>query len=81
MGLIVTKQQLLEYIERKKAKKVFDSILEEMYTNSKLLNENISLDKANKRIIEKYKNNKQLTTKVIKLLEDHNLIKEDKEII
>jgi len=81
MRLIVRKEQLLEYIERKKANKVFDSILEEMYANSKLLKENISLDKANKRIIEKYKNNKQLTPKVIKLLEDHNLIKEDKEII
>ena len=81
MKYIVTKEQLLEYIKRKKAKKIFESILEEMYENSKSLNENISLEKANKRIIDKYQENKQLTPNVIKLLKEHNLIKEDEQII
>jgi biotin-(acetyl-CoA carboxylase) ligase len=79
--IIVTKNQLNEYIERKKAKKIFNSILEDMYKNSKYLNENISLKRANQTIIDKYKLNNKLNEKVLKLLEDNNIINNKGQII
>ena len=52
---IVTKAQLTEYVERKKAEKIFYDIVEGLYMNSKSLNENISHQKANQSVIDNYK--------------------------
>ena len=79
--IIVTKNQLNEYFQRKKSQKIFEHILEDMYENSKKLNENISLDKANQSIIEYYKNKKLLTPKVIKLLKEHHLMSNNNQIL
>lgn len=79
--IIVTKEQLNEYIERKKAEKVFGSILNEMHENSKYLKESISLEKANQTVIDKYESRKQLNSYVQKLLEDNNIIDSKGRII
>lgn len=79
--IIVTENQLREYIERKKAEKTFNSILNEMHNNSKFLKENISLNEANQSVIEKYKQKKQITPHVQKLLEKYNIIDGKGQII
>lgn len=80
-NFIVTKEQLNEYMKRKKAQKVFFSILEDMQKNSKNLNEQISIDKANKSIIYKYKNNNKINEHVQKLLKEYSLIDENENLI
>ena len=72
--IIVTEKQLREYIERKKAEKVFSSILNEMHKNSKFLNDSIPLNEANQTIIERYNKNKKINSRVKKLLEDYKII-------
>lgn len=71
---ILTEEQLKKYIEKKKSQKTFNLMLEEMYRNSKNLNENISIDNANKMIIEKYKNRNLLTPSVVEMLIEYKLI-------
>ena len=78
---IVTEKQLNEYVEKKKTKKIFNNILEDMYKNSKNLSENISINKANQTIIENYKRKKLITPKVQKLLEKYNLFNENTDIL
>ena len=72
--IIVTKQQLNEYIKKKRAEKTFHSIIHKMYDNSKHLSENISLNNANELIIENARINKQLTSEVEILLKKRGLI-------
>jgi hypothetical protein len=79
--IIVTETQLNDYIERKKAKNVFNSILEEMYKNSKLLNNKISLDNANQTIIENYKRKKLINSHVQNLLKENRIIDDNGRII
>lgn len=71
---ILTEQQLNKYIEDKKSQKIVNDILEEMYKNSKNLNESISLEKANATILEKYEKRKLLTPSVIKKLNEYKLM-------
>lgn len=75
--IIVTEAQLNEYIERKKAKKIFGEILKEMYNNSKHLDSKISLNNANQTIIESYKRKNLLNKHVQNLLKE-NMITDDK---
>ena len=49
---LVTKKQLNEYIEKKKAEKVFYEIVENLHNYTKFLNENISYNKVLKYIIK-----------------------------
>jgi len=79
--IIITETQLKEYIERKKAKKIFSLILEEMHKNSKLLNDNISLNDANQTIIENYKRKNLLNSHVQKLLKEYKIIDRKGQII
>jgi hypothetical protein len=79
--IIVTKEQLQEYIENKKAEKIFNNILEDMYKNSKFLSEGISATKANKTIIENYGRKKLINSKVEKLLKEHGLIDENAGVL
>ena len=78
---IVTESQLKEFVENKKAEKVFYDILERIHNNQKLLNKNISQKKANQSIIDKYNNKKLLTPKVSEMLMKHKIINENNEII
>lgn len=78
---IVTKTQLSEYIENKKAEKIFHSILKDMNKNSKFLNENISINKANQTVIENYKLKKLLSPKVTNMLIEYGLTDDNGQII
>lgn len=79
--IILTEQQLKDYIERKKAQKTFNSILTDMYNNSKNLNENISINKANQTIIENYRLKNLLTPDVLKMLNEYGLTNNKGQII
>jgi hypothetical protein len=79
--IIVTEEQLREYVEKKKAEKIFNAILEDMHLNSKKLNENISITKANQTVVENYKRKKLLTPKVRKMLEEYNLFEENTDTL
>lgn len=79
--LIVTKAQLNEYVENKKAEKVFYEIVESLYNNKKYLKENISIEKANYAIIENFKRKGLVTGKVEEMLVKHKIINEKNKIL
>lgn len=79
--IIVTKSQLMEFVETKKAEKVYYDIIEQMNMNQKMLNKNISHKKANQSIIDKYNNKKLLSPKVSEMLKKNKIINENNEII
>ncbi len=81
MKIIVTKEQLVEYVERKRSEKIFYSIVEDLHKNAKFLNESISHKKANQSVIENYKRKKLITPKVYEMLIKHKIINENHEII
>ena len=60
--IIVTEAQLQEFVDNKKAEKIFYEIVEKIHLNEKYLTENIDHNKANKTIIESYKNKKLFIT-------------------
>lgn len=78
---IVTKAQLTEYVERKKAEKIFYDIVESLYINSKSLNENVSHKKVNQSVIDNYKRKNLITPKVNEMLTRYHIINEKYEII
>jgi hypothetical protein len=78
---IVRKEQLVEYVEKKKSEKVFYDILECMHDNTKYLNENISHIKANQSIIDDYKRKNLITSKVYEMLIKNKIINEDYKIL
>jgi len=79
--LVVTKKQLNEFIEIKKAEKIYYDILENIHNNMKFLNENISLKKANLSVIENFQRKGQITPRVYEMLIKHNIINDKYEII
>jgi hypothetical protein len=78
---ILTEAQLVEYVEKKKAEKIFYDILEELHKNVKFLNKNISHEKANTMIIENYRRKNLLTPRVTEMLIKNKIINENHEII
>jgi len=78
---IVTKKQLDEYIETKKAELVFFDIIEAMYKNKKYLSENISQKKANQTIINDYYRKNLITPKVEELLIKYDIMNNKHKII
>ena len=78
---IVTKAQLVEYVENKKTEKLFYDIVEELYNVSKSLNENVSHQKVQQSIIDNYKRKNIITPKVYEMLLKYKLINEKHEII
>jgi len=78
---ILTESQLREYVEIKKAEKVFYRIIEELHRNQKFLNENVSHKKANQSIIDYYKNKNLITPRIHTLLLNHKIVNENYEII
>ena len=79
--LIVTKEQLKEFVETKKAEKVFYDIVEELHKNGKFLNESVSKNKANRTVIENYRRKNLITPKVLEMLIKNKIIDESYEIL
>jgi len=77
----VTKAQLIEYVEQKKAEKVFYDIVESLHNNVKFLNENVSHKKANQSLIEAYEQKNLITSRVYEMLIKNKIINENHEII
>lgn len=78
---IVKREQINEYIENKKAERVFGKILEDIHNNNRYLNENISKNDANQAIINLYKKKKLITPRVNEMLIKYNIINEKSEIL
>ena len=78
---IVTKEQLNEYVERKKNEKVFNQIVNDLNRNTKLLNENVSYNKANQSVIDNYKRKNLITPRIQEMLVKHRIMNERYEII
>lgn len=78
---IVKKEQLIEYIETKKAETTFYEILNQLHLTTKMLNENVSNIKASQSIIENYKRKELITPKVYEMLIANEIINENYEIL
>ena len=78
---IVKKEQLIEYVERRKADKLFYEIVERLHTNTKLLTENVSHKKVNQSVIDDYKRKNLITPRVSEMLISNKIISENYEII
>ena len=78
---LVKKVQLIEYVKRKKAEKVFYDIVESLHKNMKFLNENVSHKKANQSVIEDYRRKNLITPKVNEMLIKYKIIEQKDEII
>lgn len=78
---LVKKSQLNEYIERKKAEKVFYDIVESLYENVKFLNENVSQKKANQSVIKDYERKNLITPRIYEMLVKYKIIDDKNEII
>lgn len=78
---IVTKAQLNEYVEKKKANKVFYDIVADLHSNSKNLNENVSVINVNQSVIDNYSRKNLITPRVNEMLIMNGIINEKGEII
>jgi len=78
---LVKKVQLIEYVKRKKAEKVFYDIVESLHKNMKFLNENVSHKKANQSVIEDYRRKNLITPRVNEMLIKYKIIEQKDEII
>ena len=78
---IVTKEQLNEYVEKKKAEKVFYDIIESLHKNSKFLNETVSREKTNQAVIKDFERKNLITPRVHEMLIKHKIINQKSEII
>ena len=78
---ILTEAQLIEYVDNKKAEKVFYDIVEALHKNQKFLNENVSHKKANQSVIDRFKSKNQINEKVFEMLVKRKIINENCEII
>lgn len=78
---ILKESQLIEYVERKKAEKVYYDIVEQIHRNQMYLNENMSHVKANQSVIDRFKSKKLISPRVEEMLLKHNIIDESGKII
>lgn len=79
--IIVTENQLKNYVNYKKDNKVFYEIVEAIYRNNKNINENMSKRKINQTIIDYYDKIGLLTESVVKMLGEHGLTDKNNNII
>lgn len=79
--IIVTQKQLNEFVEKKKAEKVFYAIVENFHKNTKFLNENVSKKKANQAVINDFQRRNLITPRVQEMLTKHKIIDENYQII
>lgn len=78
---IVKKQQLVEYVEKKKSDKIFYDILEHLNRNVTLLAENVSHKKANQSVIDDYVRRDAITPSVAEMLIKYKITDETGQII
>ena len=78
---LVTQAQLNEFVEKKKAEKLFYDIVESLHKNTKYLNENISRKKVNQSVIEDFKRKNLITPRVNEMLVKYKIIDQKCEII
>ncbi len=78
---IVTKAQLIEYVENKKAEKVFYDIVADLHATRKNLNENISRGKVNQSVIDNYTRKNLISPQVNEMLVKYDIVNEKREII
>jgi hypothetical protein len=78
---IVTRAQLNEYIENKKAEKVFYDIVADLHNNQKFLNESISKERVNQSVIDNYVRKNLITPKVNEMLVKYGIINENHQIL
>lgn len=74
---IVTEEQLAQFVETKQAEKTYYKILAELHKNRKNLNESVSLEKANKSIIDNFRRKGLVTPKVEEMLIKHRIVGEN----
>lgn len=79
--LKVKKEHLIEYVENKKAEKIYYNIMEDIHKNMKFLNENVSLKNANQSVVDNYKRKNLINSRVFEMLVKHKIINENYEII
>ncbi len=79
--LKVKKEHLIEYVENKKAEKIYYNIMEDIHKNMKFLNENVSLKNANQTVVDNYKRKNLINSRVFEMLVKHKIINENYEII
>lgn len=77
----VKKQHLIEYVENKKAEKIYYDIVKDIHKNMKFLNEGISINNANQTIIDNYFRKNLINSRVYEMLVKHKIINEKCEII
>jgi hypothetical protein len=78
---IVTEEQLNDFIERKKSKKIYEEILLKINRNMKFLTESISQENINQNIIDDYKRKNKITPYVFELLINNKIIDDSYKII
>jgi hypothetical protein len=78
---IVTKAQLMEYIDNKRTEMVFYDIVADLHETNKFLNESISKDKVNQSVIDNYNRKNLLTPEVNEMLIKYGVVNEKREII
>jgi len=78
---IVKKEQLNEYVERKKSDKAFYDIVERLHKNAKFLTENVSHKGANQSVIDDLKRKNLITPRVHEMLVKNKIINENYEIL
>jgi hypothetical protein len=79
--IILTEQQLREYVEIKKAEKVYYDIVEQIHKNQKFLKEDVSHKKASQSVIDRFKGKNLINQKVFEMLQKHSIINENYEIM
>ena len=78
---ILTEAQLMEYVEIKKADKIFYDIVEQIHKNQKYLKENVSMKGANQSVIDSFNKKKLINIKVQEMLIKFRIVNEKCEIL
>ena len=78
---ILTEAQLMEYVEIKKAEKIFYDIVEQIHKNQKFLKEEVSHKKVNQSVIDGFISKKLINQRVAEMLEKYKITDETGQII
>jgi len=78
---ILTEAQLMEYVELKKAEKIFYDIVVQIHENQKFLKEDVSHKKANQSVIDRFIGKKLINQRVAEMLEKYKITDETGQII
>lgn len=78
---ILTEAQLMEYVEIKKAEKIFYDIVEQIHKNQKYLKEDVSIKGANQSVIDRFMSKKLINHRVAEMLQKYKITNETGQII